>query len=101
MKICNGPLCDKPATVKGLCPGHRKQQKLGKVLTPLRRYRTGITAPEGYAYCTRCEAFKPIDNFYVNEYGKPRYTCKPCTLAVNKENTEKRKQRLLHEYVNN
>lgn len=36
---CTGPECERPATRRGLCHGHRWQLEHGRPLAPLRRWR--------------------------------------------------------------
>jgi hypothetical protein len=64
---------------------HYMQRYHGRPLTPLRKYTHRPDAPEGYSYCTKCEAFKKLDDFYSYPNGNPHSRCKPCQIAKGKE----------------
>ena len=65
--------------------------KLGKELTPLRKWRGRPKAPEGYAYCNECELFKPEDQFHKTAAGKTRYRCKACQSDYQRRTNNEKK----------
>lgn len=58
MKLCSFPDCGRKLSAKGLCSGHRKQQKSGRELSPLKQLRRYGVALErdavGRKQCSRC-----------------------------------------------
>jgi hypothetical protein len=84
-KLCAGPECDRKPVAKGLCYAHYHQTRQGKPLTPLRAYKVRPEAPEGYAFCNMCEAFKRVDEFWLRANGAPRPYCKGCHNLYQKE----------------
>lgn len=38
-----------------------------------------------FKQCTNCTEWKPIDDFYIHQNGKPRTQCKVCMLSAHRE----------------
>lgn len=73
---CGGKVAD-----HGLCPGHRKQQRLGRELVPLRAKRPA--SPEGYWWCSREKKHRPLADFgWDTTRDQPKRLCLFCTAAV-------------------
>lgn len=74
MKVCSFEGCERKAVAKGLCFSHRRQQKEGKELTPIRQRKRPSTARHGCLFegCSRPHKAKGLCEVHYrqNRLGK-------------------------------
>lgn len=84
MRTCDFPDCGRPHLAKGLCSGHRSQQRAGKELTVLRAIRRDFNPwarnAGGEKRCQDCVNWLVLDLFgkASNRKDGLQAICKPC-----------------------
>lgn len=83
-KPCTFPGCGKDRFARGLCAGHAAQVRKGQELRELAKPRP--QAADGYAFCSACQQFWPIDCFsWRSNRNQPQPTCMDCRAASARE----------------
>lgn len=85
-KTCEGPECERPHYGGGWCVGHYAQVRRGRPLTPLRAKRKRVrerVREDGYVWCSKCQAYKPTNEFHKDANDKSGCTshCRECVAA--------------------
>lgn len=94
-KFCTFPECGKPRFARGLCQGHAAQVRKGQEPRPLAQPRP--TAQEGYAWCSTCKQFWPIDSFdWDPTRGQPKRVCLDCRAQAAREKRQGPAHRATH-----
>lgn len=88
---CVGPECDREGRGStGLCPSHYAQWKLGKPLTPLKKWMVEDNGVE--RKCRTCKQWKDREEGYYNATGGSKQgECKVCQGRRNSFHQEQRK----------
>lgn len=72
-----------------VCKSHYQMDYLGREMTPIRPYKDLPMDDKGRV-CTRCERFKPWDEFYLRTNGNYQAACKRCFSEINRAARERR-----------
>jgi hypothetical protein len=91
--VCDFNSCDRPVYARGLCRRHYMQNREGKPLSPIGRYRRTHKDENGRV-CVECKQYKPWSEFYDRTSGAKRQECKPCSIKAARQATLRREGRL-------
>lgn len=92
---CEGPDCEQDARTNSpdktmvLCSTHYNQALSGKELTKRRVFILAEVTETGRV-CTKCDTFKPFEDYYRRTTGIPQSRCKTCMIELANKNKAER-----------